>query len=197
MPNEQSTDILLKLILKSLQAFEKGDFSYRLPTDLPGEAGEIGVTYNRIAGKADLSTDNLRSAGGLAGKKILLVDDDVRSLFAFRSLLELQQMNVMHAEDGEQCLQILEQNPDVDVIMMDIMMPGLSGYEIMAIIRNEYKLLELPIVAVTAKSQHGERERCLAGGATDYLSKPVDGDQLIDVLRSVLKVDTSSNEKPS
>jgi CheY-like chemotaxis protein len=119
----------------------------------------------------------------LKGKTVMIADDDVRNIFSLTKALELHGMKVLAAIDGKEALKTLEQNPQVDVVLMDMMMPEMDGYETIREIRamNEYK--NLPILAVTAKAMMGDREKCIAVGASDYISKPVDIDQLISLLR--------------
>jgi CheY-like chemotaxis protein len=119
----------------------------------------------------------------LAGKKILIVDDDVRNIFAITSVLECHEMTVLHAENGKDGLAILERVPGVDVVLMDIMMPEMDGYEVMRAIRQQERLSKLPIVALTAKAMKADRDKCVEAGASDYLAKPVDVEQLLSKLR--------------
>jgi signal transduction histidine kinase/CheY-like chemotaxis protein len=119
----------------------------------------------------------------LAGKKILIADDDVRNIFSITKALELQQMKVITAVDGREALLRLEEHADMDVVLMDIMMPEMDGYEAMQEIRKKIRYRNLPIIAVTAKAMTGDREKCIKAGASDYISKPVDVDQLLSLLR--------------
>ncbi|HCF28636.1 MAG TPA: two-component system sensor histidine kinase/response regulator [Cyanobacteria bacterium UBA11049] len=119
----------------------------------------------------------------LAGKKILIVDDDVRNIFALTSILEEHQMEVVFAENGRKGIDLLQNTPDVDAVLMDIMMPEMDGYETMRAIRSESKFRSLPILALTAKAMKGDREKCLEAGASDYIAKPVDTEQLLSLLR--------------
>ena len=119
----------------------------------------------------------------LAGKRVLIVDDDVRNIFAMTSLLERHHMDVMSAEQGETALQLLKDGSAFDIVLMDIMMPEMDGYEVMKTIRGRYGFQELPIIALTAKAMKGDREKCIAAGASDYISKPVDPEQLLGLLR--------------
>jgi CheY-like chemotaxis protein len=118
----------------------------------------------------------------LAGKKVLVVDDDIRNVFAMTSLLEETGMEVHSAETGQAALDALEEFPDMDFVLMDIMMPGMDGYEAIRAIRAFAAFRPLPIIAVTAKAMPGDREKCLEAGATDYLSKPVEPAQLLTLL---------------
>jgi len=121
--------------------------------------------------------------GVLEGKKVLLVDDDIRNIFAMTSVLERFKMNVLSAENGKDAIQMLIDNPDTDVVLMDIMLPTMDGYATTRAIREIEGFEHLPIIAVTAKAMKGDREKCIAAGASDYLSKPVDTEQLRSVLR--------------
>jgi signal transduction histidine kinase/CheY-like chemotaxis protein/HAMP domain-containing protein len=124
-----------------------------------------------------------RADGSVEGRKVLIVDDDMRNIFSLTSALEQHGMQVIFAENGLEGIEKLKANPDVDVMLVDIMMPEMDGYETMREIRKMARYRDLPLVAVTAKAMKGDREKCLEAGATDYVSKPVDIDQLLAVLR--------------
>ncbi|ANE51447.1 response regulator [Flavisolibacter tropicus] len=119
----------------------------------------------------------------LRNKKILITDDDVRNIFSLTKALEKHNMQVLSAIDGKEALRMLNQHPDIDVVLMDIMMPEMDGYETMKQIRATEHFRKLPIIAVTAKAMTGDREKCIKAGASDYISKPVDIDQLLSLLR--------------
>jgi len=119
----------------------------------------------------------------LAGRKVLIVDDDIRNIFALTGALEQHGITVLNAENGKDGLETLKNNPDIDVILMDIMMPELDGYDTIRIIRGLQEFKNLPIIAVTAKAMKGDREKCLEAGASDYISKPVNIEQLLSLLR--------------
>jgi HAMP domain-containing protein/signal transduction histidine kinase/CheY-like chemotaxis protein len=122
----------------------------------------------------------------LAGRKVLVVDDDIRNIFALSTVLEDHEMQVVSADNGRDAIRRLQEDPAVDIVLMDIMMPEMDGMETMREIRKINSLKDLPIVAVTAKAMKGDREKCLEAGAWDYLAKPVDGDQMLGVLRAWL-----------
>ncbi|HYR28738.1 MAG TPA: response regulator, partial [Thermoanaerobaculia bacterium] len=119
----------------------------------------------------------------LAGKKALIVDDDMRNIYALTSLLERHKMKVLYAESGAEGIEALRNNSDIDVVLMDVMMPEMDGYEAMRRIRaiDEYK--NLPMIALTAKAMKGDREKCMEAGASDYITKPIDAQQLVSLLR--------------
>jgi CheY-like chemotaxis protein len=119
----------------------------------------------------------------LAGKKILVADDDVRNIFSLTKALEMHNVEVIAAMDGREALKKLEENHGVNAVLMDIMMPEMDGYEAMQAIRKKPQYRNLPIIAITAKAMTGDREKCISAGASDYISKPVDIDQLLSLLR--------------
>ena len=119
----------------------------------------------------------------LTGKKVLIVDDDVRNIFALSSALESYEMEVFYAEDGREGVKLLQQTPGIDVVLMDIMMPEMDGYETMQAIRNIESFSTLPIIALTAKAMKADRDKCIEAGASDYIAKPLDIDQLLSMLR--------------
>ncbi|MBA2732155.1 MAG: response regulator, partial [Acidobacteria bacterium] len=119
----------------------------------------------------------------LAGRKVLIVDDDVRNIFALTSALESHNMEVVHAENGQEGIDTLKETPGLEVILMDIMMPGMDGYEAISAIRDMPEFRHLPIIALTAKAMKADRDRCIEAGASDYISKPLDIDQLLSLLR--------------
>ncbi|PTS92056.1 histidine kinase, partial [Flavobacterium sp. HMWF030] len=116
-------------------------------------------------------------------KKVLIVDDDVRNIYSLSKALEVFKMNVITAFDGKEAIKILNENPDTDVVLLDMMMPNMDGYETAEKIRLNPKFLNLPLIAVTAKAMTGDREKCIKAGASDYITKPVDVDQLLSLLR--------------
>ena len=134
---------------------------------------------------------------GAAGITALIVDDDFRNIFALTALLERGEMNVVAAQSGAAALALLDQTSDIDLVLMDIMMPAMNGYETMAAIRGRPTWADVPIIAVTAKLDDGERERCIAAGASDYIPKPVDTAELLGALRQWLPATTQNEGRPS
>jgi len=145
-------------------------FLHRVVTDLPPEK-------QRMLDRLHHSDD------ALVGKKVLVVDDDVRNIFALSSVLERRGMTVLTAGTGREAISTLESTPDVAIVLMDIMMPEMDGYETMQVIRQNPSFRRLPIVALTAKAMKGDREKCLEAGASEYLAKPVNTEQLLSALR--------------
>ena len=128
------------------------------------------------------------TAANLEGKTVVIVDDDVRNISALKSALEKFRMNVLTAESGMQCIETLRSRSDIDVVLMDIMMPEMDGYETIRRIRADVQWASLPIIALTAKAMKGDRESSLAAGASEYISKPVDVDRLVSLIRVWLDV---------
>jgi CheY-like chemotaxis protein len=124
-----------------------------------------------------------QSDEALFGRKVLIVDDDVRNIFALSSVLERRGMTVLTAGTGREAIATIESTPDLAIVLMDIMMPEMDGYETMQVIRQNGSLRRLPIIALTAKAMKGDREKCLEAGASEYLAKPVNTEQLLSALR--------------
>jgi signal transduction histidine kinase/DNA-binding response OmpR family regulator/CHASE3 domain sensor protein len=139
------------------------------------------VEDKKNGGKRDVSKKQLDNV--LKGKTVLVVDDDARNIFSLTKALELLQMNVITAIDGAEALKALDEHPKTDVVLLDMMMPNLDGYETAKRIRENKKFKNLPVIAVTAKAMTGDREKCINAGASDYITKPVDIDQLLSLLR--------------
>jgi len=148
-------------------------FLHRVVSDLPQE-------------KQNMLDRLYRSDEDLVGRAVLVVDDDVRNIFALSSALERRGMTVLTASTGREALQKLESTPGIAIVLMDVMMPEMDGYETMRAIRLQPSFRRLPIVALTARAMKGDREKCLEAGASDYLAKPVNTEQLLSVLRSWL-----------
>ncbi|MEC0173543.1 HAMP domain-containing protein [Paenibacillus favisporus] len=148
-------------------------FLHRKPDDLTEQAGEL-------VRKLYQSDEMIQY------KKVLVVDDDIRNIFALTTILERHQMMVVPAENGHEAIQILEQTPDIEIVLMDIMMPVMDGYETTRAIRSKPQFKDLPIIALTAKAMKGDREECLEAGASDYITKPVNSAQLLSMIRSWL-----------
>ena len=122
----------------------------------------------------------------LAGKKVVIVDDDIRNIFAMTSMLERYKMEVHSAETGKAALELLQSEAETDLVLMDIMLPEMDGYETIRAVRKMYGFEQLPIIALTAKAMKGDREKCIDAGASDYISKPVDTERLLSLLRNWL-----------
>jgi len=168
-----------------------------LPNGIPQET-EIDAVYLE-AGASELAAEKPKVADDLqeeetmllaaneydefAGKKVLIVDDDYRNIFALKTTLEKRGMNILVARNGNESLDIIKETQDIDVVLMDIMMPNMNGYEAMSRIRTSLGLTDIPIIALTAKAMKNDREKCIEAGASDYISKPLDLDQLFSVLR--------------
>ncbi|MCY1175451.1 Sensor histidine kinase RcsC [compost metagenome] len=140
----------------------------------------LSQTQRRMLEKLYEGSDSLE------GKKALVVDDDVRNIFALTSVLESNKMLVATAENGRTAIELLQQQPDTDIVLMDIMMPEMDGFETMRQIRTFKRFEALPMIALTAKAMMGDREKCIEAGASDYVSKPVDTDQLLSLMRKWL-----------
>jgi CheY-like chemotaxis protein len=145
-------------------------FLHRIEEKLPPRARELLKTQREESDK-------------IVGRKVLIVDDDVRNIFALTSVLESHGLDVIYAENGKDGVDALDRNPDVDVVLMDVMMPEMDGYETMRAIRADPAHKSLPIIAITAKALKDDRERCIQAGASDYLPKPVDADKLLELIR--------------
>jgi CheY-like chemotaxis protein/signal transduction histidine kinase/HAMP domain-containing protein len=145
-------------------------FLHRVIADLPESKQQMIETLHQ-------------SDEPLQGRKVLVVDDDIRNIFALNSLLERHSMQVVSATTGQDAISLLEQTDDLSLVLMDIMMPEMDGYETMRRIRGNPKFRYLPIIALTAKAMKGDREKCLEAGASDYVAKPVNTDQLLSLVR--------------
>jgi CheY-like chemotaxis protein len=163
------------IVLKDVQSPERlldetALFLHRVITDLPEEKQAV---FRKLHGSNEV----------LHGKKVLVVDDDVRNIFALTTLLENQEMEVITATNGRDAIDLIRKSSDLSLVLMDIMMPEMDGYETMREIRSAPAFRNLPILALTAKAMKGDREKCLDAGASDYISKPVNTDQLLSLMR--------------
>ncbi|WP_449182430.1 HAMP domain-containing protein [Actinorugispora endophytica] len=163
-----SLDELRERITLHLGADEPGDVP---PLDRPDDRPDTGPSWRE------------EQADALAGRTVLVVDDDVRNVFALTGILELHGLRVLHAEDGRKGIDLLERTPGIDLILMDVMMPEMDGYAATAAIRAMPAHAHLPIIAVTAKAMRGDREKSLASGADDHITKPVDAHELVECIR--------------
>jgi CheY-like chemotaxis protein len=163
------------VVLKDVQSPERlfdetALFLHRVIADLPVEKQKM---LDRLHGSNEV----------LRRRKVLVVDDDVRNIFALTSLLEGEEMEVVSATNGRQAIDLIESTPDLSIVLMDIMMPDMDGYQTMREIRSNPKFRNLPMLALTAKAMKGDREKCLDAGASDYIAKPVNTDQLLSLMR--------------
>ena len=163
------------IILKGARSFERllaetTLFLHQVESKLPEDKKKM---LEKVHGNSNV----------LDGKTILVVDDDMRNVFAISSLLESNNIKVVVGKNGKDGIEKLNNNSNIDLILMDIMMPEMDGYEAMRKIRKEKKYQTLPIIALTAKAMKEDREKCIAAGANEYLSKPVEKDKLLSLLR--------------
>ena len=178
LPEQEEAQLRAKsngLVLKTVRSRERlldetALFLHRVIADLPDAKRQMIATL-------------YESDAPLAGRKVLLVDDDIRNIFALNSLLERHQMQVISATNGQEAIKILESTDDMAIVLMDVMMPEMDGYETMRRIRSNLRLRFLPIIALTAKAMKGDREKCLEAGASDYIAKPVNSEQLLALVR--------------
>ena len=145
-------------------------FLHRVIADLPESKRQMIETLHE-------------SDESLTGRKVLVVDDDIRNIFALNSLLERHNMEVITATNGHEAIKLVESTEDLSLVLMDVMMPEMDGYETMRRIRTRQEFRMLPIIALTAKAMKGDREKCLEAGASDYVAKPVNTDQLLSLVR--------------
>jgi CheY-like chemotaxis protein len=172
---KQLKTVAKSIVLKDVQSPERlldetALFLHRVVTDLP-------EPKQRMLERLHSSNEALRN------RRVLVVDDDVRNIFALTTLLENHQMEVLTATNGRQAIDLIEQTDGLSAVLMDIMMPDMDGYETMREIRKSPQLRSLPILALTAKAMKGDREKCLEAGASDYIAKPVNTEQLLSLLR--------------
>jgi CheY-like chemotaxis protein len=163
------------IVIKDVQSPERlfdetALFLHRVVAQLPEQKRKM---LERLHGSNDV----------LKGRKVLVVDDDARNIFALTTVLESQDMEVINATNGRQAIELIEATPDLSVVLMDIMMPEMDGYETMREIRRQPAFRTLPMLALTAKAMKGDREKCLQAGASDYIAKPVNTEQLLSLLR--------------
>jgi CheY-like chemotaxis protein len=145
-------------------------FLHRVTSELPADK-------QAMIERLHVSDDDLLE------QQVLIVDDDVRNIFALSSVLERRGMHVLSASTGAEAIEILKTSPDISIVLMDIMMPGMDGYQTIQSIRLDPRHRRLPIIALTAKAMKGDREKCLEAGASEYLAKPVNTEQLLSALR--------------
>ncbi|MGH8323220.1 MAG: response regulator, partial [Steroidobacteraceae bacterium] len=173
--NAELRTVARSVVIKGVESPERlldatALFLHRVVTELPPDK-------QAMLGRLSSSDEDL------VGRTVLLVDDDTRNIFALSSVLERRGMRVLTAATGNEALQLIDSDPSIAIVLMDIMMPEMDGYQTMAMVRAKPELQRLPIIALTAKAMKGDREKCLEAGASDYLAKPVNTGQLLSALR--------------
>jgi CheY-like chemotaxis protein len=175
-PEQQRLKTLAKsIVLKDVQSPERlldetALFLHRVVADLPENMQKV---LQGLHGSNEV----------LRGRKVLVVDDDARNIFALTSLLENQDAEVISATNGRDAIKTILDNSEISIVLMDIMMPNMDGYETIRQIRELPNFRSLPILALTAKAMKGDREKCLMAGASDYIAKPVNTDELLSLMR--------------
>jgi CheY-like chemotaxis protein len=172
---QQLRTVAKSVLVKDVQSPERlfdetALFLHRVIADLP-------EVKQKMLDRLHASNEVLR------GRKVLVVDDDARNIFALTTMLEDHEMEVISATNGRQAINLIEAQSDIGVVLMDIMMPEMDGYQTMQEIRKDPKFGTLPILALTAKAMKGDREKCLAAGASDDIAKPVNTNELLSLLR--------------
>jgi len=164
-------------------------FTLYLPLNIAGDATKDEAVSEVAVGLEEPSGDDVnqpeieQNQDLLEGRKILIVDDDMRNVFALSAILENHKVDVLFAENGKEGIKTLQENPDIDLVLMDIMLPKMDGYETMQYIRQIPKYQTLPIIALTAKAMKYDREKCINAGASDYISKPVNLKKLLSLIK--------------
>ncbi|MFJ3204627.1 HAMP domain-containing protein [Streptomyces sp. NPDC086989] len=197
MTREQQAEVAARAAALPLEVLSSLDelrerIALHLSADRPGDVPTLVHAETHSAGPDHAVVD-----ASLAGRSVLVVDDDPRNLYAISGILELHGMHVLHAENGRRGIETLTESPGIDLILMDVMMPELDGYAATSEIRRMPAYKDLPIISVTAKAMPGDREKSLASGANDYVTKPVDANDLIARLRRWLPTQNSSGNTPA
>jgi CheY-like chemotaxis protein len=151
---------------------------------VPGQGAQVQEPWMQVHQEP---VPQPRRVGRFDGEKVLIVDDDIRNVFALTSVLEQHGLSVLYAENGREGIEVLEQHDDVTVVLMDIMMPEMDGYATTTAIRRMPQFAGLPIIALTAKAMTGDREKAIDSGASDYVTKPVDPDHLLSVMEQWMR----------
>ncbi len=178
LQSEEGHGSSFTLIIPSLPNGIQEEQCLELAIHEVGAATEVHEAANELPEATEIAEVEV-----FQGKTVLIVDDDYRNIYALKTALEKRGMNILVAKDGIECLDTMQATQEVDLILMDIMMPNMDGYETMSIIRQQMKLKDLPIIALTAKAMKNDRDKSLEVGASDYISKPLNLDQLVSVLR--------------
>ncbi|WP_037943170.1 hybrid sensor histidine kinase/response regulator, partial [Streptomyces virginiae] len=197
MTREQQAEVAERAAVQPLEVLTSLDelrerIALHLSADRPGDVPTLVRDASHLAVSEHAVVD-----ASLAGRSVLVVDDDPRNLYAISGILELHGMHVLHAENGRRGIETLTATPGIDLILMDVMMPELDGYAATTEIRRMPEYSALPIISVTAKAMPGDREKSLASGANDYVTKPVDANDLITRLRRWLPAQNTSGTTPA
>ncbi|MFE9466848.1 HAMP domain-containing protein [Streptomyces virginiae] len=197
MTREQQAEVAERAAALPLEVLSSLDelrerIALHLSADSPGDVPTLVHADSHVAVPEHAVVD-----ASLAGRSVLVVDDDPRNLYAISGILELHGMHVLHSENGRRGIETLTETPGIDLILMDVMMPELDGYAATAEIRRMPEFADLPIISVTAKAMPGDREKSLASGANDYVTKPVDANDLINRLRRWLPAQKTSGTTPA
>ncbi|MEW2136594.1 HAMP domain-containing protein [Streptomyces sp. NPDC005409] len=197
MTREQQAEVSERAAALPLEVLSSLDelrerIALHLTADRPGDVPTLAHADSHVAVPEHAVVD-----ASLAGRSVLVVDDDPRNLYAISGILELHGMHVLHAENGRRGIETLTRTPGIDLILMDVMMPELDGYAATTEIRRMPEYIDLPIISVTAKAMPGDREKSLASGANDYVTKPVDANDLITRLRRWLPAQNTSGPAPA
>ncbi|MFC6602773.1 response regulator [Ectobacillus funiculus] len=185
MDSEEGAGSSFVLYLSNYELNSHGEsLSARMEVAAGQMEQEISSVENKVSAYPYETNESNTSGNALMrGKKILIVDDDMRNIFALTAALEGYEMEVLFAENGEEGIEVLQENRDIDLLMIDIMMPKMDGFEAMRLIRGMSEFAELPIIALTAKAMKHDREQCIEAGASDYISKPINLDQLFSLMQ--------------
>jgi len=190
MPDAQVPDVILPPSMPSLPAPPAQVRAVPAPIDMPLMNSPLLIPHGEEDGH--VVTPASRQ---LDGATVLIIDDDVRNVFALTSALEMHGLQVLYSDNGVDGVRLLAEHPEVDIVLMDAMMPDQDGYETTRGIRRNQRFQDLPVVFLTAKAMPGDRESALAAGASDYITKPVDLDELIELMARWVNAEETETER--